>query len=74
MKKKEAKKEKTEAKTEEKEEKKVAKKVSSVSTDMNANEAIDIIKDKELDELEGFVPEDEERVTVLRAWESKKEE
>lgn len=41
------------------------------STDMNANEAIDIIKDTPLEELEGFVPEDEERVTVRRAWESK---
>lgn len=47
---------------------------SPLSTDMNANEAIDLIKEKDLDELEGFVPEDEDRVTVLRAWESKKEE
>jgi ribosomal protein S16 len=43
----------------------------TVSTDMNANEAIDHIKNTPLEELEGFVPEDEDRVTVQRAWESK---
>lgn len=42
-----------------------------VSTDMNANEAIDHIKNTPLEELKGFVPDDEERVTVQRAWESK---
>lgn len=45
-----------------------------VSTDMNAKEAIDIIRNTPLDQLEGFVPDDEERVTVRRAWESKQEE
>ncbi|MEX0894403.1 MAG: 30S ribosomal protein S16, partial [Balneolaceae bacterium] len=44
------------------------------STDMNANEAIDLIKDTPLEKLKGFVPDDEERVTVLRAWESKQSE
>lgn len=47
---------------------------SPVSTDMTANEAIDHIKNTALEDLEGFVPEDEERVTVQRAWESKKTE
>ncbi|WP_372635909.1 50S ribosomal protein L21 [Fodinibius sp.] len=45
-----------------------------VSTDMAAKEAIKHINDTPLDELKGFVPEDEERVTVLDAWESKQEE
>ena len=46
----------------------------TVSTDMNANEAIDHIKNTPLEELEGFVSEDEDRVTVQRAWESKQSE
>jgi len=45
-----------------------------VSTDMTANEAIDHIKNTPLEELKGFVPENEERVTVQRAWESKQAE
>lgn len=45
-----------------------------LSTDMNAKEAIDIIRNTPLDQLEGFVPEEEDRVTVQRAWESKQEE
>tara|TARA_R100001143_G_scaffold63593_1_gene73103 strand:- start:15655 stop:16608 length:954 start_codon:yes stop_codon:yes gene_type:complete len=49
-------------------------KAGQVSTDMNATEAIDHIKNSSVDELEGFVPKDEERVTVQRAWESKQEE
>ncbi|MGN8225486.1 30S ribosomal protein S16 [Gracilimonas sp. BCB1] len=44
-----------------------------VSTDMNAKEAIDHINNTDLDDLKGFVPEDEDRVTVQRAWESKQE-
>lgn len=44
-----------------------------VSTDMNAKEAIKHINNTPLDDLKGFVPEDEERVTVLNAWESKQE-
>jgi len=44
-----------------------------VSTDMTAKEAISHIRNTDLEDLEGFVPEDEERVTVLDAWESKQE-
>jgi len=44
------------------------------STDMLAKEAIDHIKNTPLEELKGFVPDDEDRVTVLRAWDSKQEE
>lgn len=47
---------------------------SQVSTDMTAKEAIDHIKNTPLDQLKGFVPEDEDRVTVQRAWDSKQEE
>lgn len=57
--------EKVEAKTE---------KTGKVSTDMNAKEAIDYIKNTPLDKLKGFVPKDEDRVTVQRAWESKQED
>ena len=45
-----------------------------LSTDMLAKEAIEHIKNTPLDQLEGFVPDDEDRVTVRRAWESKQEE
>ena len=45
-----------------------------LSTEMLAKEAIDHIENTPLDQLEGFVPDDEDRVTVLRAWESKQEE
>lgn len=57
------------------EEKEEAKEASSdkVSTDMTAKEAIDHINNTDLDDLKGFVPEDEDRVTVHRAWESKQE-
>ncbi|WP_428235710.1 30S ribosomal protein S16 [Gracilimonas sp.] len=57
------------------EEKEEAEESSSdkVSTDMNAKEAIDHINNTDLDDLKGFVPEDEDRVTVQRAWESKQE-
>ncbi|MFN1835555.1 30S ribosomal protein S16 [Balneola sp. MJW-20] len=44
-----------------------------VSTDMTAKEAIDHINNTDLADLKGFVPEDEDRVTVQRAWESKQE-
>lgn len=46
----------------------------NVSTAMTAKEAIDHINDTDLADLEGFVPEDEDRVTVQRAWETKQEE
>ena len=56
------------------EEKKEAVETSGeVSTDMTAKDAIDHINDTDLADLEGFVPEDEDRVTVQRAWESKQE-
>ncbi|MFH5833220.1 50S ribosomal protein L21 [Halalkalibaculum sp. DA384] len=47
---------------------------AQVSTDMTAKEAISHIRNTPLEELEGFVPETEDRVTVLDAWESKQEE
>lgn len=45
-----------------------------VSTDMTATDAIEHIKNSSVDELKGFVPKDEERVTVQRAWEGKQAE
>jgi large subunit ribosomal protein L21 len=45
-----------------------------VSTDMNAKEAADHIKKTPADQLKGFVSDDEERVTVLNAWEAKQNE
>jgi large subunit ribosomal protein L21 len=44
-----------------------------VSTDMYAKEAISHIRNTDLEDLKGFVPDDEDRVTVLDAWESKQE-
>jgi|SRR6056297_1502503 len=60
----------------EKEQKETAKAPASdkVSTDMNAKEAIDHIENTPLEKLKGFVPKDEDRVTVQRAWDSKQEE
>jgi len=46
---------------------------AELSTDMNAKEAISHIQNSRLEELQGFVPESEERVTVLEAWENKQE-
>lgn len=46
---------------------------TQVSTDMTAKEAISHIRNTDLEDLKGFVPEDEERVTVLDAWNSKQE-
>lgn len=51
-----------------------AKESDQVSVDMTAKEAIEHINNTPLDELKGFVPESEDRVTVLRAWESKQED
>lgn len=77
------KKKKTETKTSEKpkadkkEEKKKAaksKEPSKLSTDMLAKEAIEHIENTPLKDLKGFIPDDEDRVTVQRAWESKQEE
>ncbi|MDX1671749.1 MAG: 50S ribosomal protein L21 [Balneolaceae bacterium] len=62
-------------KTEEKPKQKAEKeKAGKLSTDMLAKEAIDHISNTPLDKLQGFVPDDEDRVTVLEAWESKQEE
>jgi large subunit ribosomal protein L21 len=44
-----------------------------VSTDMTAKEAIDHIENTPLNELQGFVPDSEDRVTVERVWEDKQE-
>lgn len=65
----------TEEAEEEKPAKEEAKADSSekVSTDLTAKEAIDHINDTDLTDLKGFVPDDEDRVTVQRAWESKQE-
>lgn len=65
---------KSEPKTEKKEETGGGEQQLGLSTDMYAKEAIKIISNTPLDQLEGFVPEEEDRVTVQRAWESKKEE
>jgi small subunit ribosomal protein S16 len=62
-----------EPKAEEKEEVKKAE-VSTLSTEMNANEAIDHIKNTDIKDLQGFVTDDEERITVQRAWEAKQAE
>lgn len=43
------------------------------SVDMNAKDAIDHINNTDLDALKGFVPDNEDRKTVLAAWESKQE-
>ncbi|MFU8811425.1 MAG: 30S ribosomal protein S16 [Balneolaceae bacterium] len=56
------------------EEEKTEAKTGTVSTEMNATEAIDHIKNTPLDKLQGFVTDDEDRVTVQRAWESKQSE
>lgn len=47
---------------------------SARSTDMLAKEAIEHIKNTPINQLKNFVPEDEDRVTVLRAWQEKQEE
>jgi len=46
---------------------------ATVSTDMTAKEAISHIRGTDLEDLKGFVPDDEDRVTVLDAWNSKQE-
>lgn len=43
------------------------------STDMLAKEAIEHIENTSLEDLKGFVTDDEDRVTVQRAWEEKQE-
>jgi small subunit ribosomal protein S16 len=47
---------------------------SQTSDDMTAKEAIDHIRDTDLDALKGFISDDESRKTVIAAWESKQSE
>ncbi len=61
------------AKKKEKKDTSDAEQATQVSTDMTAKEAISHIRNTDLEDLKGFVPEDEERVTVLDAWNSKQE-
>lgn len=61
-------------KEEEKQQQAKSEGADKVSTDMLAKEAIEHIENTPIDELKGFVTEDEDRVTVQRAWESKQEE
>lgn len=53
--------------------KETAKQKQLLSTDMTAKEATTHIENTDLAKLKGFVPQDETRVTVQRAWESKQE-
>lgn len=50
-----------------------AEETAQVSTDITAKEAISHIRNTDLEDLKGFVPDDEDRVTVLDAWNSKQE-
>jgi len=61
------------AKAKKQEEPAEEKEEDKVSTDMTAKEAISHIRNTDLEDLKGFVPEDEDRVTVLDAWNSKQE-
>lgn len=63
-----------EEKKEQKQKQTKSEESSKVSTDMLAKEAIEHIENTPIDKLKGFVPDDEDRVTVQRAWESKQEE
>ncbi|MEP0006154.1 MAG: 30S ribosomal protein S16 [Balneola sp.] len=47
---------------------------TQTSDDMTAKEAIDHIRDTDLDALKGFISDDESRKTVIAAWESKQSE
>ncbi|MEQ9280091.1 MAG: 30S ribosomal protein S16 [Balneola sp.] len=47
---------------------------TQTSDDMTAKEAIDHIRDNDLDALKGFISDDESRKTVIAAWESKQSE
>lgn len=53
---------------------KAAASSSENSDSMTAKEAIDHIKDTDLEALKGFISDDESRKTVLSAWESKQSE
>jgi large subunit ribosomal protein L21 len=43
----------------------------NISTEMTAEEAVKHIHNTPLNELKGFVPDNEDRVTVQRAWDDK---
>lgn len=64
---------KSKAKTKKKEEAPAPEDAQQVSTDMTAKEAISHIRNTDLEDLKGFVPDSEDRVTVLDAWNSKQE-
>lgn len=53
------------------EEKQVETVTNNVSTDMLASEAVEYIEGTSADQLDGFVTEEEDRVTVKRAYEDK---
>ncbi len=63
----------TEESGEETKEEEPAAEAAQTSGDMTAKEAIDHIRNTDLENLKGFVTDDEERKTVLAAWESKQE-
>jgi ribosomal protein S16 len=65
---------KEEASASEETEEETSEKSSPLSTDMLAKEAINHIEETPLDELSGFVPDEEDRVTVKRALKDKQEE
>src|SRR5699024_795391 len=50
-----------------------AEETATVSTDLSAKEAMQHIEDTDIEDLQGFVPGDEDRVTVLDAWNTKQE-
>ncbi len=51
-----------------------AAEATQTSSDMTAKEAIDHIKNTDLDALKGFIADDESRKTVMAAWEDKQSE
>lgn len=56
------------------EEAKAEESADSNSNDMSAKDAIDHIKNNDVDALKGFIADDESRKTVLAAWEEKQSE
>jgi len=61
------------SKSKTKEETSASEETQEISTDMTAKEAISHIRNTDLEDLKGFVPDSEDRVTVLDAWNSKQE-
>lgn len=62
-----------EAEAEEAKKEEPAAEATQTSVDMTAKEAVDHIRNTDLENLKGFITDDEERKTVLAAWESKQE-